>query len=105
MFTFTRLISVCLIYPGLIVILKGYTDAETPSPRRPFSQLSMLDQQICRSRTPLGGGSVQAASANVTTSLSCSVPGGRNFSGKFNFGLGTGVGGGSSGDVVLEEAG
>ena len=81
-----------LIVVELLVIflsLKDDIPVDTPAPGRNFSQLYLLDQQICTSVPPLGR-AVQAASVRMLSSLSRSGLGGEARSGKFNFGVGTG---------------
>ena len=60
-----------------------------PDPRRPFSRLALLAQQLCCSGPSLGR-AVQAASVRISFYLSRYGPGGEVRPGKFNFGVGMG---------------
>ena len=94
-----------LIVVDLLVMFfssKDYTPADTSAPRRPFSQLASLTQQLRTSVPPLGR-AVQLASVWISSSLSRSGPGVEAIPGKFNYWVGLGGGGGeSSGDGGLE---
>ena len=81
-----------IVVDFLVIFLssKDDTPADTPAPRRPFSQLTPLDQHLHTSCQPLGR-AVQTASVRMSSSLLISVTGGEARPGKFNFGLGTGV--------------
>ena len=61
---------------------------ETTPVRKTFSQLASFAHQLRSSWTQLGR-SVQAASTNIATSLSCMASGRGLATGKFNFGVGT----------------
>ena len=73
-----------LVVVGFIVMFLSSTSTQYP-----FLRLDSLAQQLLSSGLPLGR-AVQASSVIVTISLSQSVPGGRNISCKFNFGVGMG---------------
>ena len=58
-------------------------------PRRTFSKLDFMAQQLRTSGPPLGR-AVQALPVWISSSLSISGIGGKAIPGKFNFGVGTG---------------
>ena len=64
---------------------------EPPAPRRPFSQLYLIAQQL-RSLGPLLGRAAQVESVFMSISLSRSGPVGEASPGNFNFGVGKGGG-------------
>ena len=74
---------ICVLVGWMVVVefivmfssSKVNTRADPTDPRRPFSQLASLDQQLRTSVPPLGR-AVQEASVWMSSSLSISGPGG-----------------------------
>ena len=76
-----------LFYPS-----KDDTLKETPAPRRPFSQIVLMAQQMCSSGPSLGR-AVQEASVSTSSSWSRSGPWGEARPGIFKFVVVRGGGG------------
>ena len=79
---------------GIIVIFLAsleYTPLKTPEPLRNFTQLKLFTQHIC-SLVPTLGRMLQDSLENVMNSMSRYVTRRGKFTGKFNFGVGTGGG-------------
>ena len=76
-------------FPVIFSSSKDDTPKYMPDPRRAFSQLSLLAQQLCYLGTPLWRAD-QAALVSMSSSFSRYGTGGEPRPGKFNFGVGTG---------------
>ena len=83
---------IVIYFPVMFSSSKGYTPTDTPAPRRPFSSLDLLDQQLYTSVPPLGR-AVQAVSVRMLYPLSRYGPWGEAIPGEFNFEVVMGEGG------------
>ena len=80
---------VVIYFPVMFSSSNDDRPTDTPAPRRPFSKLASMAQQL-RSLVPLLGRAVQAALVRMLSFLSRFGSGGKARLGKFNFGVGTG---------------
>ena len=85
------IVVLLVIVFGLVMFSSSKDEAlvDMTDPRRTFSQLDFMAQQLRTSGPPLGR-AVQALPVWISSSLSISGIGGKAISGKFNFGVGTG---------------
>ena len=86
------MLSVFLFVVDFLVMFSSSKDealVDMMDPRRTFSQLDFMAQQLRTSGPPLGR-AVQALPVWISSSLSISGIRGKAIPGKFNFGVGTG---------------